>query len=580
MTRKLQLSSDLTLPIDSATQTFLVVGKRGSGKSNTAVRLAEQFFAAGVPFVAIDPVDNWYGLKASRDGKREGLQVYVFGGRHADLPLEPGAGALIADTIMEHRISAVLSVKHLSGRERSRFVTDFAKRLFQKNTEPLHVFLEEAHEFAPQNPMKGEEEMLGAINRLWKLGRASGIGGTAVTQRPASLSKNVTTQAEILVVHRLIGPQDVTAVRDWIRYHGEREDILSRLSTLHTGQAYVWAPDFPEGRPIGLQEVMVHQRDTFDSSATPKAGQRRVEPKRLAHVDLERLRKEMAATIERAKADDPAELRRKISALERELAQAKMSVVEKPVEVHVPDKRAVKVLDAVAGQLSKAAGDIARAVDEVTKQLARVGAKSSGGVIYETPPLYVEDFTPKNGIPVAQAAPRTSSPPASRQTQPRQAQAAAGGLGRAERAILTVLAQHRNGCTSNKLALLSGYTYSGGFRNSLSSLRTAGFITGSNTSLMQITDAGLEALGSYDPLPTGDALFEFWLQHPVLGSSEREIMRALRRRAALLDGPGLAALMGRPYSGGFRNSLSTLRTAGLIEGKNTEVLRIKPELYG
>lgn len=95
MTRALRVAKDLTLPLDAATQTFLVVGKRGSGKTTTA------------------------DLKSSKDGKHPGLKVYVFGGRHADLPLEPTAGGLLADTIIEHRISAVL---------------------FQKNRTPLHVF--------------------------------------------------------------------------------------------------------------------------------------------------------------------------------------------------------------------------------------------------------------------------------------------------------------------------------------------------------------------------------------------------------------------------------------------------------
>jgi hypothetical protein len=147
----LKLALDLVLPAEAATQTFLVVGKRGSGKSNTAVRFAGQLTHAGVPWVAIDPVDNWHGVKSSRDGKSPGLSVYVFGGPHGDLPLEATAGALIADTIVDHRITAVLSVKHFSGRERGRFVGDFAQRLFQRNKEPLHVFLEEAHEVAPQH---------------------------------------------------------------------------------------------------------------------------------------------------------------------------------------------------------------------------------------------------------------------------------------------------------------------------------------------------------------------------------------------------------------------------------------------
>lgn len=117
---KLHLGPDLALPTEAATQTFLVVGKRGSGKSTTCVRLAEQLIKAHVPIVAVDPVDRWWALKAARDGKGPGLSVYVFGGEHADLPLEAGAGEIIADTIIEHRLSAVLSVKHLSGRERGR----------------------------------------------------------------------------------------------------------------------------------------------------------------------------------------------------------------------------------------------------------------------------------------------------------------------------------------------------------------------------------------------------------------------------------------------------------------------------
>jgi len=51
--------------------------------------------------------------------------------------------------------------------------------------------------------------MVLAVSWLWKLGCSSGIGGSAITQRPASLSKNVTTPAEILIVHSTIGPQDV-----------------------------------------------------------------------------------------------------------------------------------------------------------------------------------------------------------------------------------------------------------------------------------------------------------------------------------------------------------------------------------
>ena len=56
---KIHLAEGLALPFDVATQTLLVVGKRGTGKSNTCVRLEEELFRAKVPFVPLDPTDTW-----------------------------------------------------------------------------------------------------------------------------------------------------------------------------------------------------------------------------------------------------------------------------------------------------------------------------------------------------------------------------------------------------------------------------------------------------------------------------------------------------------------------------------------
>lgn len=370
--RRLHLARDLTLPLDAVTQTFLVVGKRGSGKSNTAARFVEQLHHARLPFVALDPVDTWWGLKAARDGGR-GLDVYVFGGRKADLPLEAGGGALIAEVLCEHHLSMVLSVKHLSGRERSTFMVQFTQTLFQKwSGGPLHLVLEEAHEFAPQNVVhakEGEQLMLGAFKRLWKLGRSSGIGGTAVTQRPASLNKDITTQAEILIAHRTIGPQDVKAVGEWVKYHGERLDMLADLPTLPTGEAFVWAPEFPEGQPIGLKRTAILLRETYDSASTPKVGEQRVEPKELAAVDLERLRAKMAATIEKAKAEDPRELRKQIGELTKQLA-LKSSTTPEKVSASVREKRVLTDADrALLEKVSERLGKIAALLDR-----ARAGA--------------------------------------------------------------------------------------------------------------------------------------------------------------------------------------------------------------
>lgn len=521
--KRLRLSSSLALPVDAATQTFLVVGKRGSGKSTTAARLVEQLLNAKVPVVVLDIADTWWGLKASRDGNGAGHDVYVFGGRHADLPLEVHGGAMIADVLCEHRVSMVLSCKHLSGVARSQFMVDFAQTLYQKwSGGVLHLVLEEAHELAPQSPPRGEkaENMLGAFKRLWKLGRSSGIGGTAITQRPASLSKDITTQSEILVVHRTIGPQDVEAVRQWIKYRQQSEEILGELATLKTGEAFVWAPEFPEDDPIGLKRVQILPRETFDSSATPKHGEQRTEPKALAVVDLERLRAKMAATIQRAKAEDPRELRRRIAELERDLKAKPAAAPANERRVEVPALKDVQVkrLEAAAGRIDRAMvqlGKWAQAFTGTEREIRNLAAEISAAIRARL-------ATPAQ--PPA-APPRSASPVRAAETRPvPRGEAGGGTLGAGERRVLVAIAQHVGGVTREQITVLTGYKRSS--RDTyLQRLRAAG-LAEFRGELIFATDAGLATLGpDFEPLPSGDALRHYWMHK--LPEGERRVLSAL-----------------------------------------------------
>src|SRR5689334_12880863 len=97
--RRLNIAEGVSLPLEWMTLATVVYGARGSGKTTLGRVVAEEIAAAGQRFCAIDLKGDWWGLKATADGKGEGLPVVVFGGDHADLPLEETAGAFIADTI-------------------------------------------------------------------------------------------------------------------------------------------------------------------------------------------------------------------------------------------------------------------------------------------------------------------------------------------------------------------------------------------------------------------------------------------------------------------------------------------------
>jgi len=585
----LRLAKDLTLPLAASTETILIVGKRGSGKSSTATRFAEQLIHAGVPIAVLDPVDVWWGLKAGADGSADGgLPVYVFGGRHSDLPLEPTAGTLMADVIVDERINVVMCLRGFTEGEKAKYVADFADRLYRRNREPLHLFCEEGHRLMPQTRMErgaGENIMLSRMLRLFTEGRTSGIGLTAITQRAARLHKDATTQAEILLAHRLIGPQDVKAVEEWIKYHHQedlRDQVLSTLPELKTADCWVWAPDFPEDDPVGLRRVHVLAPETFDSRKTPKAGERVTEPKQLAPVDLDRLRKQMAATIERAKQEDPKALRAEIARLRQELSgqlKAKASIVSEALSAKPPKVVKVPVLsDAQAAKLLRAENQFREAATRLSENAANwarlatdladviVGAKGRAAAI--TGSKLLEPSGPHRV---------NLEHPVRLVEESRTSVNGQLKLGLAERKILSALVQHPDGRSAKQLAVLTGYAvHGGGFGNALGNLRRHRLIEGRNNDLIRVTSAG-EEIGRQeaDPLPPpGEALFEYWMRHPRLGHAEREILRVLNEvypqslPAEEVAQKAISA-RGHPYAeggGGFGNAVGKLRTLKLIEG--------------
>lgn len=354
VTQELQLSAEFSLPADSVTQTFAILAKRRAGKSNTAVVMAEEMYAAQLPWVAIDPKGDWWGVRAAGSGTEPGLEVIVFGGLHGDVPLEPTSGALVADLVADRRLTCVLDVSEMTKADQRRFLTDFADRLYRVNREPLHVFAEEADEYIPQRVTAGDARMVGAWERLVKRGGFRGIGVTLITQRSASLNKDVLSQTETMIAMRTTAPNDRKAIAGWVEYHSAGVDAVAELPLLEDGEAWVFSPQFLD---TDLIKVRIRRRRTFDSGATPKVGGQPRPPARLAEVDLAEIKEAMAETIERAQADDPKALRRRIRELETAAETTPRDVVVERIEVAVLDPETVAALGATLDRLQEAFAD-------------------------------------------------------------------------------------------------------------------------------------------------------------------------------------------------------------------------------
>ena len=484
-----------------------------------------------------------HGLRSSRDGKSPGYPIIVLGGDHEDIPILPTSGTAVADWVCKDRQSCILDLSNFKKGEQRRFATDFAEQLFSKNRDPLHLIVDEADMFAPQRPLPDHKRMLGAFEDLVRRGRKKGIGVTLATQRPAVVHKDVLTQVALLVSLRLTGPQDRNALEDWIRYNAddqEKQKVLSSLATLPVGTAWFWSPGW-----LGmLKKAKVRQRRTFDSSATPVVGQKNRTPKR-APVDLEALKAKFSEAIERATQNDPAALRRRISELEKALAK---KTPDQSEAVFKHQKLLKELSELVTAYGAPKPGYVAPAPRPPTSSTRRRDAQ----------PILDFPFNLNPRDPIEPKTERSSSK---------------GGMQR----ILIALAQNPKGLNKRKLGILAQLSSkSGSFSTYLSKLRTNAYIEG--FPVLSITAAGLVALGDYTPLPTGNALQEYWINCLSGGAS-----RMLKELCSVYPNSMTSAELGdiaevKSTSGTFSTYLSKLRTLELVSGTR-DALQASPDLF-
>jgi hypothetical protein len=470
------------IPPAALEQHIAVLGKTGAGKTTLSKSaIVEPLLAAGKHVGVVDPTGAWWGLRSARDGKKPGFKVLVLGGDHGDIPLAPSSGAAVARLLVEQGINLVADTSLMTVGERTRWFTDFAGTLNRVNRAPLYLVLDEAHNFAPQGKVPDPEtgKMLHATNSLASGGRSRGIRLTMLTQRPQKLHKDTLTSADTLIAMRVLAPQDRGAIKDWMDGCADAKagkQVLDSLAGLPRGTGWVW---YPEGS--FLECIAFPPATTFDSSAAPKEGDGPA-PK-AANIDLTEINAALAEAMKEAAANDPKQLRARIAELEKQ--------VGKPAAPAAPDPAVLEREYWRGVSIGKK-----HALESVMEHAANVAlATEALHLACKDVPDAALDTKVRALAKQIEALP-TPRAPAKTAPAPRPAAAGTGTMSKAERAILTALAQYKEaGRSKNQVAVLTGYSHNGGgFNNSLSSLRSKGWAAGGGDR-MQITAAGLEALG-------------------------------------------------------------------------------------
>lgn len=572
--------STQTIPEAAQLQHIAVLGKTGSGKTWAGKTIVEPWLAARRRVVVVDPTSAWWGLRSSRDGRGPGFPILVLGGDHGDLPLPARGGEAVARLATTQGVSLIADTSKLTVGERTRWFIDFAGALYRENRGPLHLVIDEAHNFAPQGKVPDPDtgRMLHAANTLASGGRSRGIRLLMITQRPQKLHKDALTSADTLIAMRLLAPHDRLAVEDWIKGCGDvaqGKEVLGSLASLQRGEGWVW---YPEGG--FLQRIRFPDIVTFDSSATPVDGDTIATPKSMAEIDLAEIGAAMADAVKESEANDPKLLRARIAELEREakkpreLAVDRDALLEEYTRGHAEGWRAAHAAVASCVDRLRMAGvEFAERLSEkvigIERELEQIGRSETalkkdegqGGDV----PNPSSGHQQRREVRSFQSAPR--GPAAKVQEQPKPTGGAAPS--RAQQRILESLAMLESmgiGQPSRtQLALWADVSpTSGGYFNNLGALRSAGLIDYPAGGTVELTDAGRDRAPAPTPLSVPEMQDALCTK---VGNAKAAILRALISiypREITRD--ALAGKIGvSPTSGGYFNNLGALRTLGVID---------------
>lgn len=488
----------LLLPRAAIDKHVAILGKTGSGKTYAAKGLVEHLLDDNAHVCIIDPTSAWWGLRAGSDGKPSRINVIIAGGDHADVPLPPTSGDACARLVSEQGANVVFDTGSMMVGEYERWFTDFAQALYATVKGPLHLVIDEAHQFLPQGKVLSPQggKMLHAGNRLMSGGRSRGIRAIMITQRPAKLHKDSLTCADTLVAMRVVAPQDREAIEDWLKGAGNKEharEVLDSLASLQTGEGFVW---FPEGDYFKREKCP--PITTFDSSAAPKAG--KIKAVTLGEIDLTRINEQFAAAAREAEANDPKKLRAELGKLKAAFEVQRRSAGTTEEFRELQDRcNGFSHEAAKYGELALYCKQkLGEMLETFNVKLKQIDGRDRIDKTARTFGIALESGKKGDIIRVA----RTFAPAA-------PSSATAASLSGGETNVLTAIIQYPNGLQRNQLTILTGYARS--TRDKYLSLLVAArlVLVRSDTKLVA-TDHGKATLPNVGPLPSGLELREFW----------------------------------------------------------------------
>lgn len=578
--KRFEIGPGVTCDLDRLVDTRLLVqANSGGGKSWLLRRLLEQTHGH-VQHLVIDPEGEFASLRERFD--------YVLAAKSGgDTAADPRSAALLAERLLELKVSAILDIYELKPHERILFVRRFLEALIDAPKalwHPALVVVDEAHVYCPQ---VGEAESAGAVKDLATRGRKRGFCAVLASQRLSKLHKDAAAECN----NKLIGRTslDVDMKRAAHELGLTSKEQIFQLRDRRAGEFYVFGPAFVD--VVGIASVRVGPVETTH----PKAGARLAftapPPTSKITALLPKLADLPAEQEERIKSVDTlkkenANLRRELTIAQRAqppAPKAETKTVEKFVLKDGQLARAEKLIDR-AERLSETFGHLVSIpLSKILEDVAGVeeGFRTTAKAIRDA---IAQTRAPQPHIPPAATRREPLTPskamggsrPVSSPARPaREAHDAGDRLPPGEYATLTAALQY-NGLDRKRLSVLTGYKRSS--RDAyIARLVAKGLVDVQGQSLFA-TDAGRAALnGSFEPLPTGADLIEYWLQR--LPEGERKSLNVLiEANGQDVERERIDTATG--YKRSSRDAyLTRLKARGLVEFSGRGMVRASAELF-
>ena len=517
----------LCIPESVLKQHVVILGKTGAGKSSKLRHIVEHLLDRNKRVCIIDPKGDWSGLKTSADGTKPGFAVIGFGDfkneKAQDVPINPQSGKQIAELITTGNRPCIIGFRGWMTADMIRFWLDFASTLFNAQSGELYLIIDEVHNFSPKGkiPDPSVGKCIHWTNRLMAEGRGLGLICLIASQRPQKVHNDTLTSCETLIAARVVHKADRDAIKDWVDGCGDSDkgkEVINGLAQLERPEAWVWSPEAGFGPEI----IKFPMFETFDSFAPPQL-QKKVSNSGWSAVDLDAVKEKLAKVIEEQSANDPVKLKADLRAARKQLedfqkAKKVFPIGTARIQIPVFTKSERSRLTKLVSSLDRLQSAIEGTEERRQKQLAHLTSLQVESEFFRQKLLALPDgaLVTKN---VAQTRTTHAPPAAPVVHRPVPTPSLNGKLPIGEEKILSACIQFPVGVTRRQLTVLT--TFKRSTRDAyVARLKEKGYIYTSGEDVIA-TEAGMTLLPDARPLPTGQALREYWSN--VLPEGERKI---------------------------------------------------------